>query len=80
MVFGFICIYMLTQMDALSFVYYFKYQFYTGFVGVGGSSKFFYFLFWYLMQIGRSYVVSKLKNYPKFQAVAIAIQRSGFKV
>ena len=32
------------------------------------------------MQIGRSYVVSKLKNYPKFQAVAIAIQRSGFKV
>ncbi|KAF8388002.1 hypothetical protein HHK36_026668 [Tetracentron sinense] len=29
--------------------------------------------------IGRSYVISKLKDYPKFQAVAIAIQRSGFK-
>lgn len=32
------------------------------------------------LQIGRSYVISKLKKYPKFQAVAIAIQRSGFKV
>lgn len=32
------------------------------------------------IQIGRSYVISKLKDYPKFQAVAIAIQRSGFKV
>ena len=31
-------------------------------------------------QIGKSYVMSKLKNYPKFQAVAIAIQKSGFKV
>ncbi|MCL7046995.1 hypothetical protein MKW94_021357 [Papaver nudicaule] len=30
--------------------------------------------------IGRSYVISKLKDYPKFQAVAIAIQRSGFKI
>ncbi|KAG5567599.1 hypothetical protein RHGRI_002966 [Rhododendron griersonianum] len=30
--------------------------------------------------IGRSYVISKLKKYPKFQAVAIATQRSGFKV
>ncbi|KAJ4850601.1 hypothetical protein Tsubulata_050208 [Turnera subulata] len=30
--------------------------------------------------IGRSYVMSKLKNYPKFQAVAIAVQRSGFKI
>ncbi|KAB1204387.1 hypothetical protein CJ030_MR8G027180 [Morella rubra] len=29
--------------------------------------------------IGKSYVISKLKNYPKFQAVAIAIQGSGFK-
>uniref|UniRef100_A0A2N9GWN4 VTT domain-containing protein n=1 Tax=Fagus sylvatica TaxID=28930 RepID=A0A2N9GWN4_FAGSY len=29
--------------------------------------------------IGRSYVNSKLQNYPKFQAVAIAIQTSGFK-
>lgn len=32
------------------------------------------------MQIGRSYVISKLKDYPQFRAVAIAIQRSGFKV
>lgn len=32
------------------------------------------------LQIGRSYVISKLKKYPKFQAVAIATQRSGFKV
>ncbi|KAC9177468.1 hypothetical protein E3N88_46258 [Mikania micrantha] len=30
--------------------------------------------------IGRSYVISKLKKYPKFQAIAIAIQRSGFKI
>ncbi|KAJ0781903.1 putative SNARE associated golgi family protein [Helianthus annuus] len=30
--------------------------------------------------IGRSYVTSKLKKYPKFQAIAIAIQRSGFKI
>ncbi|XP_026662464.2 TVP38/TMEM64 family membrane protein slr0305-like [Phoenix dactylifera] len=30
--------------------------------------------------IGRAYVISKLKDYPKFQAVAIAIQRSGFKI
>ncbi|XP_057535979.1 uncharacterized protein LOC130814023 [Amaranthus tricolor] len=30
--------------------------------------------------IGKSYVMSKLKNYPKFQAVAIAIQKSGFKI
>ncbi|KAK2990512.1 hypothetical protein RJ640_019792 [Escallonia rubra] len=30
--------------------------------------------------IGRSYVISKLKDYPKFKAVAIAIQRSGFKI
>ncbi|XP_029116381.1 uncharacterized protein [Elaeis guineensis] len=30
--------------------------------------------------IGRPYVISKLKDYPKFQAVAIAIQRSGFKI
>ncbi|OEL14285.1 hypothetical protein BAE44_0024696 [Dichanthelium oligosanthes] len=30
--------------------------------------------------IGRPYVLSKCKDYPKFQAVAIAIQRSGFKV
>ncbi|KAF5455069.1 hypothetical protein F2P56_024682 [Juglans regia] len=30
--------------------------------------------------IGRSYVTSKLKNYPKFQSVAIAIKGSGFKI
>ncbi|XP_052190218.1 uncharacterized protein LOC127799952 [Diospyros lotus] len=30
--------------------------------------------------IGRSYVTSKLKDYPQFQAVAIAIRRSGFKI
>ncbi|KAF9618367.1 hypothetical protein IFM89_001002 [Coptis chinensis] len=30
--------------------------------------------------IARSYVISKLKDYPKFQAVSIAIQRSGFKI
>ncbi|EYU41539.1 hypothetical protein MIMGU_mgv1a022962mg [Erythranthe guttata] len=30
--------------------------------------------------IGRSYVISKLKDYPKFRAIAIAIQRSGFKI
>lgn len=32
------------------------------------------------VQIGRSFVVSKLKDYPKFRSVAIAIQKSGFKV
>ncbi|KAJ9556903.1 hypothetical protein OSB04_011517 [Centaurea solstitialis] len=30
--------------------------------------------------IGRSYVISKLEDYPQFQAVAIAIQKSGFKI
>ncbi|KMT06126.1 hypothetical protein BVRB_7g162970 [Beta vulgaris subsp. vulgaris] len=30
--------------------------------------------------IGKTYVMSKLKNYPRFQAVAIAIQKSGFKI
>ncbi|EYU45616.1 hypothetical protein MIMGU_mgv1a018505mg, partial [Erythranthe guttata] len=29
--------------------------------------------------LGRSFVISKLNDYPKFHAVAIAIQRSGFK-
>ncbi|CAA2978563.1 TVP38 TMEM64 family membrane slr0305-like [Olea europaea subsp. europaea] len=29
--------------------------------------------------IGRSFVISKLKDYPQFRAVAIAIRRSGFK-
>ncbi|KAI8561411.1 hypothetical protein RHMOL_Rhmol04G0337600 [Rhododendron molle] len=31
-------------------------------------------------KIGRSFVTSKLKDYPQFRAVAIAIQRSGFKI
>lgn len=30
--------------------------------------------------IGRSFVISKLEDYPQFQAVAIAIQKSGFKI
>ncbi|VFQ79822.1 unnamed protein product [Cuscuta campestris] len=30
--------------------------------------------------IGRSFVTSKLKDYPQFRAVAIAIRRSGFKI
>ncbi|KAG6541247.1 hypothetical protein Mapa_017298 [Marchantia paleacea] len=30
--------------------------------------------------VGRSYVTSKLKDYPQFQAIAIAIERSGFKI
>lgn len=30
--------------------------------------------------IGKSYVASKLKDYPKFRSVAIAIKRSGFKI
>ncbi|KAL6971445.1 hypothetical protein U1Q18_031121 [Sarracenia purpurea var. burkii] len=30
--------------------------------------------------IGRSFVTSKLKDYPQFRAVAVAIQRSGFKI
>ncbi|CAK9161897.1 unnamed protein product [Ilex paraguariensis] len=30
--------------------------------------------------IGRSFVISKLKDYPQFRAVAVAIQRSGFKI
>ncbi|KAL2458607.1 SNARE associated Golgi protein family [Forsythia ovata] len=30
--------------------------------------------------IGRSFVISKLKDYPQFHAVAIAIRRSGFKI
>ncbi|CAN1129479.1 TVP38/TMEM64 family membrane protein slr0305 [Linum perenne] len=30
--------------------------------------------------LGRSMVVSKLKDYPQFRSVAIAIQRSGFKI
>lgn len=30
--------------------------------------------------IGRSFVVSKLKDYPKFRSVAVAIQTSGFKI
>ncbi|KAI3751943.1 hypothetical protein L2E82_23037 [Cichorium intybus] len=30
--------------------------------------------------IGRSYVISKLEDYPQFQAVAVAIEKSGFKI
>ncbi|KAG8483210.1 hypothetical protein CXB51_022195 [Gossypium anomalum] len=30
--------------------------------------------------IGRSFVVSKLKDYPQFRSVALAIRRSGFKI
>lgn len=30
--------------------------------------------------IGRSYVKSKLKNYPRFQSVSLAIHKSGFKI
>ncbi|XP_040996046.1 TVP38/TMEM64 family membrane protein slr0305-like isoform X1 [Juglans microcarpa x Juglans regia] len=30
--------------------------------------------------IGKSFVVSKLKDYPRFQSVGIAIHRSGFKI
>ncbi|PIN17370.1 hypothetical protein CDL12_09971 [Handroanthus impetiginosus] len=30
--------------------------------------------------LGRSFVISKLNDYPQFHAVAIAIQRSGFKI
>ncbi|KAL3688610.1 hypothetical protein R1sor_014919 [Riccia sorocarpa] len=30
--------------------------------------------------VGRSYVTSKLNDYPQFQAIAIAIERSGFKI
>ncbi|CAN1196245.1 TVP38/TMEM64 family membrane protein slr0305 [Linum perenne] len=30
--------------------------------------------------VGRPFIISKLKNYPKFQAVNIAVERSGFKI
>ncbi|GFP94823.1 tvp38/tmem64 family membrane protein slr0305 [Phtheirospermum japonicum] len=30
--------------------------------------------------LGRSFVISKLKDYPQFNAVAIAIEKSGFKI
>ncbi|XP_054786024.1 uncharacterized protein LOC129292498 [Prosopis cineraria] len=30
--------------------------------------------------IGKSFVISRLKDYPQFKSVAIAIQRSGFKI
>jgi hypothetical protein len=48
---------------------------------VSGAYMYLLFVFSFLtiVQIGRSYVNSKLQNYPKFQAVAIAIQTSGFK-
>ena len=32
------------------------------------------------LQIGKSFVISKLKDYPQFFSVAIAIKKSGFKV
>lgn len=32
------------------------------------------------MQIGKPFVVAKLKDYPQFQSVALAIEKSGFKV
>lgn len=37
-------------------------------------------LFMESFQIARSFVISKVKDYPQFQAVAIAVQKSGFKV
>lgn len=37
-------------------------------------------ILWHSLQIGKSFVVSKLKDYPQFHSVAIAINRSGFKV
>ncbi|PPD96822.1 hypothetical protein GOBAR_DD06142 [Gossypium barbadense] len=33
-----------------------------------------------VLTIGRSFVVSKLKDYPQFRSVALAIRRSGFKI
>lgn len=30
--------------------------------------------------VGRTYVTSKLKDYPQFQAIAIAVRKSGFKI
>lgn len=33
-----------------------------------------------LLQIGRSYVISKLKDYPQFQTIDLAVHKSGFKV
>lgn len=32
------------------------------------------------LQVGRTYVTSKLKDYPQFQAIAVAVRKSGFKV
>ncbi|XP_024364870.1 uncharacterized protein [Physcomitrium patens] len=36
--------------------------------------------FWVGRTIGRSYVTSKLKDYPQFQAIAVAVRKSGFKI
>ncbi|XP_043807431.1 TVP38/TMEM64 family membrane protein slr0305 isoform X2 [Manihot esculenta] len=33
-----------------------------------------------VLTIGKSFVVSKLKDYPQFRSVAIAIRKSGFKI
>ncbi|KAG0594299.1 hypothetical protein M758_UG064900 [Ceratodon purpureus] len=30
--------------------------------------------------VGRAYVTSKLKDYPQFQAIAVAVRKSGFKI
>ena len=32
------------------------------------------------LQIGGSYIIAKVKDYPKFRAIEVAIERSGFKV
>jgi uncharacterized membrane protein YdjX (TVP38/TMEM64 family) len=32
------------------------------------------------MQIGRNFVASKLQDFPQFQAIALAIERQGFKI
>jgi hypothetical protein len=45
-----------------------------------GSSVVIYSYICFLIQIGKSFVVSKLKDYPQFRSVSIAIQKSGFKV
>jgi uncharacterized membrane protein YdjX (TVP38/TMEM64 family) len=36
--------------------------------------------FWVGRTIGRSYVISKLKDYPQFQTIDLAVHKSGFKV
>ncbi|CAK9276970.1 unnamed protein product [Sphagnum jensenii] len=36
--------------------------------------------FWVGRTIGRSYVISKLKDYPQFQTIDLAVHKSGFKI